>query len=97
MIKDAGGTEVHVRIASPQMKNPCFYGVDTSTYEELICARHTKEEVRQIIGADSLEFLSTEALYKAAKTSEMCCACFTGHYPTQLYTSIEEANKDKKF
>lgn len=97
MIKDAGATEVHVRIASPQMKNPCFYGVDTSTYEELICARHTKDEVRDIIGADSLEFLSTEALYKAAKRSEMCCACFTGHYPTQLYTSIEEANKDKKF
>lgn len=96
LLREVGAKEVHVRIASPQMTNPCFYGVDTSTYEELISAHHSVEEVRQIIGADSLAFLSTQALFKAAKRSELCLACFTGKYPTQLYSSIEQANKDDK-
>lgn len=96
LLREAGATEVHVRIASPQMTNPCFYGVDTSTYDELICAKHNTEEVRQIIGADTLAFLSKEAVYKAAKRNELCVACFTGNYPTQLYSSIEQANKEGK-
>ncbi len=96
LLRDVGAKEVHVRISSPQMTNPCFYGVDTSTYEELISAHHNVEEVRKIIGADSLAFLSTAALYKAAKRNELCLACFTGKYPTQLYSSIEQANKDEK-
>lgn len=96
LLREAGATEVHVRIASPQMTNPCFYGVDTSTYDELICAKHNTEEVRQIIGADTLAFLSKEAVYKAAKRNELCVACFTGNYPTQLYSSIDQANKEGK-
>lgn len=96
LLREVGATEVHVRIASPQMTNPCFYGVDTSTYEELISAKHTVEQVRDLIGADSLAFLSTDALFKAAKRNELCLACFTGKYPTQLYSSIEQANKDDK-
>ncbi len=97
LLKEAGAKEVHVRISSPQFKYPCFYGVDTSTYEELICSRHTKEEVREIIGADSLEFLSEEGVYKAAKRNELCIACFNGKYPTALYQAVEQANKDGKF
>ena len=64
---------------------------------ELICARKTVEEVRESLGADSLSFLSEAALFKAARRSELCLACFNGHYPTALYRSIEEANKDGKF
>jgi amidophosphoribosyltransferase len=94
LLREAGAAEVHVRIASPQMTNPCFYGVDTMMNEELISKHHSEEEIRQIIGADSLEFLSTDALYKAARRSELCTACFTGKYPTQLYSSVEAANKD---
>ena len=92
LLKDAGATEVHVRIASPKFINPCYYGVDTATKEELIGARHTVEEIKDIIGADSLAFLSVEALYKAAKRTEMCCGCFTGKYPTQLYSLAPKEN-----
>ena len=96
MLKEAGAPEVHVRIASPPMTNPCFYGVDTSTYDELISARKNVEGVREEIGADSLSFLSPEALLKAGNRKELCMACFTGHYPTALYQPLDEANKDGK-
>ena len=97
MLREAGATEVHLRIASPPIKSPCFYGVDMSTYDELLCAHKGLDEVREILGVDSLAFLSQEALYKAGKRSELCLACFTGDYPTYLYQRIEEANKDGKF
>ncbi len=96
MLKEAGATEVHVRIASPPMISPCFYGVDTSTYEELISARMGVEDVCRTIGADSLAFLKPESLLKAGGRSELCMACFTGNYPTALYAEKEQANKDVK-
>lgn len=96
MLKEAGATEVHVRIASPPMISPCFYGVDTSTYEELISARMGVEDVCRTIGADSLAFLKPESLLKAGGRSELCMACFTGSYPTALYAEKEQANKDVK-
>lgn len=96
MLKEAGATAVHVRIASPPMTNPCFYGVDTSTYDELISARKSVEEVCREIGSDSLAFLSKEALLQAGGRSELCLACYTGIYPTALYQSVTQANKDEK-
>lgn len=96
LLREAGATEVHVRIASPPMTNPCFYGVDTSTYDELISARKDPSEVCRMIGADSLCFLSEGALYRAGSRSELCTACFTGRYPTALYTAREDANKEGK-
>lgn len=93
----AGAKEIHVRIASPQIISPCFYGVDISTYDELVSAQHSIEEVRQIIGADSLAFLSQKALFEISKRNELCIACFSGKYPTELYSSIFDANKDHKF
>lgn len=97
MLKEAGATQVHVRIASPPMTNPCFYGVDTSTYDELISARKNVEGVCAEIGADSLAFLSEEALFRAGNRQELCTACFTGKYPTALYSNVEDANKEGKF
>lgn len=97
LLREVGATEVHVRIASPQITNPCFYGVDISTYEELISAHKTVDEVCKIIGADSLSFISKEALFEAGKRNDLCLACFTGNYPTALYQSIKDANKDGKF
>lgn len=99
MLRQAGAKEIHLRIASPAITSPCFYGVDISTYDELICAgKDGKERAREIIGADSLEWLSPEALFRAAgDCHELCIACFTGHYPTALYQSVYDANKDKKF
>jgi len=98
MLRESGAREVHVRIASPPITHPCFYGVDMSTYEELLSARKSIEQVRQEIGADTLAFISKEGLFKASKgRSDMCMACFTGQYPTALYSSVHEANKDGKF
>lgn len=97
LLKEAGATEVHVRIASPPFAHPCFYGVDTATYEELISARLSVEELRLRIGADSLQFLSVEGLYKSGKRKELCTACFNGKYPTSLYRSVQDANKEGKF
>ena len=97
LLREAGAKEVHVRISSPQITNPCFYGVDISTYEELISARLDLDGVREYIGADSLYFLSKEALFEAAKRNDLCLACFTGNYPTPLYKEVKDANKDGKF
>lgn len=91
MLKDAGAIEVHVVISSPPIKNPCFYGIDTSTKEELIASDKSVEEIRQIIGADSLTFISLEGLIEsigkldAGETSGFCFGCFTGKYPTEIY------------
>ncbi|PKR83975.1 amidophosphoribosyltransferase [Heyndrickxia camelliae] len=91
MLKEAGATEVHVCISSPPMKNPCFYGIDTSTHEELIASTHSVEEIREMIGADSLTFLSVEGMLEAIGRPKMnescgqCLACFTGTYPTEIY------------
>ncbi|UOE55800.1 amidophosphoribosyltransferase [Bacillus sp. CMF12] len=88
MLKEAGATEVHVLISSPPIKNPCFYGIDTSTKEELIAGNHSVEEIREIIGADTLTFLSTEGMVKAiGRKDGQCLACFTGQYPTEIYPS----------
>ncbi|AGK52099.1 amidophosphoribosyltransferase [Bacillus sp. 1NLA3E] len=91
MLKDAGALEVHVVISSPPIKNPCFYGIDTSTKEELIASSNSVEEIRELIGADSLTFISTEGMLEAIgridtdKNCGQCVACFTGEYPTELY------------
>ncbi len=96
MLKEAGATEVHVRIASPPMISPCFYGVDTSTYDELISAHKSVDEVCKTIGADSLAFLNPDMLLKAGRREELCMACFTGRYPTALYADLANANKEGK-
>ncbi|MBB6447752.1 amidophosphoribosyltransferase [Bacillus benzoevorans] len=91
MLRDAGATEVHVVISSPPIKNPCFYGIDTSTREELIASDKSIEDIRQIIGADTLTFLSAKGMVEAigredgSETGGHCLACFTGKYPTEIY------------
>jgi amidophosphoribosyltransferase len=82
MIRNAGVREVHMRISSPPIKWPCYYGIDTPTRRELIGASHNVEEIRQYVGADSLGYLSLEGMLKAtgADPSHFCHACFTGNY-----------------
>jgi amidophosphoribosyltransferase len=85
MIRAAGAAEVHVRVGSPPIRFPCFYGVDMSTRKELIAASHTVDEIRGHIGADSLGYLSVEGMLKTVPVpGDMCTACFTGEYPTEL-------------
>ena len=69
MLKEAGATEVHVVISSPPIKNPCFYGIDMSSDEELIASNNSIEEIRELIGADSLTFLSVEGMVRSNWTN----------------------------
>ena len=83
MLREAGATEVHVRISSPPTISPCYYGIDTPTHKELIASVHSVEGIRAFIGADSLAYLSREGLYTFFKgdTTGYCDACFTANYP----------------
>ncbi|MBQ6708538.1 MAG: amidophosphoribosyltransferase [Clostridia bacterium] len=85
-LKEAGAAEVHVRIASPTIHWPCYYGTDIPTREELTANHNTVDELCEIIGADSLGFLANEDLYELMQTEEktFCDACFTGNYPTEI-------------
>jgi amidophosphoribosyltransferase len=91
MMREAGATEVHFRIASPPITHPDFYGIDTPERDKLLAATHTVEEMRRIIDADSLAFLSVEGVYRAMGEERRDPArpqftdhCFTGDYPTPL-------------
>ena len=81
LLKKAGAREVHVRIASPPIKHPCYMGIDIPTRHELIAAFGSIENVRRTIGADTLAYLSVEGLKKAVGKEDLCLACLTGNYP----------------
>jgi len=81
MLKEAGAKEIHFKLASPQIKHPCKYGIDTPSYEELISANHSDEEIRQMIGANSLSFLSLEGLVKSlGEDTKYSLVSFDGNY-----------------
>ena len=80
LLREAGATEVHVRISSPPIKFPCYYGIDTAARKELVASTHSLEQIRDLIGADSLAFLS-ESGVRAAIGGPVCLACFNGQYP----------------
>ncbi|MFP5351429.1 MAG: amidophosphoribosyltransferase [Actinomycetota bacterium] len=86
MLRDAGAREVHMRISSPPIKWPCFYGIDMPNQDELIGANKTVEEIREHIGADSLAYLSTEGMVAATQVpgESFCTACFTSRYPIPI-------------
>ncbi|WP_044895046.1 amidophosphoribosyltransferase [Bacillus alveayuensis] len=96
MLREAGATEVHVRISAPPITHPCFYGIDMSTREELIAASHSVEEIRQLIGADSLAFLSPEGLVEAIGRPNdspwrgQCMSCFTGKYSLNTFQELAQ-------
>src|SRR5438045_5708003 len=90
MVRDAGATEVHFRIASPPTTHSCFYGVDTPNREDLLAHKLDLQGMRDFIRADSLAFISIEGLYRAsgdvardAKSPQFCDACFSGEYPIE--------------
>ena len=89
MLREAGAKEIHVRISSPPITWPCFYGVDFATRAELIATGLAPDDVRASIGADTLGYLSKEGMIAASeqKESELCTACFTGTYPIELPTA----------
>jgi len=102
MMYEAGAKEVHMRIASPPIKFPDFYGIDTPEEKSLLAANHTLEEMREYIGVTSLAFLSVDGVYKAAgyegrnnSQPQFTDHCFTGEYPTHLTDHIGESAKQQ--
>jgi amidophosphoribosyltransferase len=91
MLREAGATEVHLRMSSPPIRHPCHYGIDMPTSAEMIAHGRTIEEVAEVVGADSLAYLSLEGVYEAIESGRdtHCDACFTGDYPLE---GTERAN-----
>ena len=92
MLREAGALEIHVRISSPPVKWPCFYGIDFATRAELIASGLEVEEIRRSIGADSLGYVSAEGLIDATHipAEKLCTACFTGKYPIAIPTDLSD-------
>ena len=94
LVREAGATEVHVRVSSPPVKNPCFMGVDMASFEELLANRVPMAQIAQHVGADSMGYLSAQGLVMQSqmttvndtvdKTMGLCNACFTGDYPVAV-------------
>lgn len=104
ILKNAGATEVHMRISSPPFLHPCYYGTDVPKREHLIACRHKIEDIPSIIGVDSLGYLSTKRVHEIAPdaTCGFCDACFTGNYPTEIPAGEaeireKEIKKSRKF
>lgn len=102
MMYEAGAKEVHMRISSPPIKHPDFYGIDTPEQKSLLAATHTLEEMRQYIGVDSLAFLSVDGVYRAVglpgrdnARPQFTDHCFTGDYPTHLTDLVGESKKQQ--
>ncbi len=103
MVRDAGATEVHMRIASPPTTHSCFYGVDTPERDQLLASRHDVAEMARIIGVDSLAFISLDGMYQAvaninrdSASPQFCDACFSGDYPIPLTDAENALNGSQK-
>ena len=81
MLREAGAKEVHMRVSSPPFLWPCYFGTDVPAREQLIAYNRSLEEIRKVIGADSLAYLRTERLEEMAGGLGICKGCFTGSYP----------------
>lgn len=92
LLREAGAAEVHMRITSPPVVWPCFYGIDTDTQDQLIASRMSVDEIAEFIGADSLAYLSLDAMVAAtgAARDQFCLACFDGQYPVEIPDSVRE-------
>ena len=85
-LRDAGAVEVHMRVSSPPVTHPCFYGIDTDSQDQLIGATKSVGEIAKQIGADSLAYLTREGMLRATQEDpkSFCSACFTGDYPIPI-------------
>lgn len=103
MVRDAGAVEIHMRIASPPTTHSCFYGVDTPTRDQLLAARYNVKEMAELIGVDSLAFVSIDGMYQAVSgksrnnaSPQYCDACFSGNYPIPLTDAENVMNGSQK-
>ncbi|MBI5975414.1 amidophosphoribosyltransferase [Staphylococcus canis] len=99
-LKNAGAKEVHMGISSPPLKDPCYYGIDVSTHAELMAAQYSVDEIKEMIGADSLTYLSVEGMHDVFRSFDSkgeCDACFTGNYPIEIVDhQLPEAKELKR-
>ena len=95
LLRDAGAKEVHMRVASCPYLFPCYFGTDVGSKKELIAVGKTVEEMRDVIGVDSLGFISLENMLKSpiGSKTEFCTACFTGEYPLDISEVSTEENE----
>ena len=87
LLREAGAREIHMRVSAPPFMNPCYYGTDIDSRDNLIACRHTVEEIAELIGVDSLGYLSVASVRQIAEGAQgegFCTACFDGDYPTEL-------------
>jgi len=91
MIREAGAREIHMRVSSPPIKHPCFYGIDFGTREELIAARKSVDQIRDYLGVDSLHYLTIDGMVRATgfEHDSFCLACFNEEYPIPLPRQME--------
>jgi amidophosphoribosyltransferase len=92
MLRNAGATEVHMRVCAPPIKHPCHFGIDMATQWELIASRQEIEEIRRHIGADSLHYLSLDGLMTSVEQPRdtFCTACFSGEYPMPVQLEFDK-------
>jgi len=92
-LRDAGATEVHMRISSPPVTHPCFYGIDTDNQDQLIAATKSVKQIEERIGVDTLAYLSWEGMLEATQenTNNFCSACFTGDYPVTIPEDVRRS------
>ena len=98
LLREAGATEVHMRVSAPPFLHPCYFGTDIDSRDHLIACNHTVEEIAQIIGADSLGYLSVESAHKLANgcNCTFCDGCFTGQYPVPVPQAREKFRFEQK-
>jgi amidophosphoribosyltransferase len=96
-LRRAGAKKIYMFVTFPRIIAPCFYGIDMSTYGQLIGSKHSPEEIAKIIGADCVCYQSIDGLVRATgeKKDDLCMACITGNYPTPLAQKIADQNKTK--
>ena len=90
LLREAGAKEIHMRISAPPFLHPCYYGTDIDSEENLIAHNHSIEEIKEIIGVDSLGYLPMGELPQLVDSDEICTACFSGDYPTKVPTDLRK-------
>ncbi|MHC5035373.1 MAG: amidophosphoribosyltransferase, partial [Planctomycetota bacterium] len=91
-LREAGASEVHMRISAPPIRRPCYYGIDFQHVDELIARDHSIEDIGRFIGVDSLGYQTIEGLVDAVpgEGGDYCCACFTGDYPVEVEAAMDK-------
>ena len=96
LLREAGATEIHLRVSAPPFLNPCYYGTDIDSKDHLIACHHSVAEIAQLIGVDSLGYLPVERLGELIGGKHYCDACFTGRYPTAIPTDTRKDRFEQK-